>query len=475
MNPDLILMPFQEVASDWLAKTRHAMLVHDPGVGKTPTAVRACVKAHAERVLVFAPPIGMGVWRTHFQDWSDYKSVRVMNTDYALVPFSFMRGPGVRIVPYSRCRPKMGVINAAMSEEPWDVIIIDETHYLKNPDAQRTRAIYGPKIDLAGTPCEHATRVWCLTGTPLLNHPAEFWTHLHALKPDLIILPQFGVMTYDVFVARFCVTQTTPQGARILGGKNAHELALRIAPFIDRKRIRDVLTDLPDLRIVEHALPADTKIDPTLRAEIDQATSEFTSGAELDDDQLLATVQAGNVAFSTTRRLIGRAKVPGVAALVTDMLEDAQDSKVILFAHHREVIVDLTTTLKAYNPLVIVGATPLKVREQYVAQFQNNPARRLIILSIEAASEVITLHASHDVVLAEPSPVPDRNKQAIARAFRKGQKHPVLARFVLLPGTLDARLMTIIARKTRDIARVVDGVVAPDIKPDVGLDFPDTI
>jgi SNF2 family DNA or RNA helicase len=77
-------------------------------------------------------------------------------------------------------------------------------------------------------------------------------------------------------------------------------------------------------------------------------------------------------------------------------------------------------------------------------------------LAIDTAGEVITLHASHNVFLMEPSPVPAKNHQAIARAYRNGQKNAVLARFILLPGTLDARLMAIVARKTRDIAKIVD-------------------
>ena len=398
-----------------------------------------------------------------------------MSIDHAMAPYSFMKEKGVRIIPYSRARPKTSIM-AATTKDPWDVTIIDEAHYLKNPDAQRTRAVYGLQHDLLDTPCAESERVWCLTGTPLLNHPAEFWTHLRALKPDTIMIGP-RTFTYDQFVDRFCVTKKTPYGFRILGGKNSSELAQRVRPFIDRKKINDVLADMPALRIVDHVLPADTKIDSTLRKALDEATEQM--GLEgLDDEQLLASVQAGGVAFSTVRRLIGRAKVPGVSAMVADMLDDAEDDKVILFAHHREVISELTENLKAYRPLVIVGATPLKVREQYIASFQTDPARRLIILSLDAASEVITLHASHNVVLAEPSPVPDRNKQAIARAHRKGQKHPVLARFVLLPGTLDARLMSIVARKTRDIARVVDGEIIdePDEpKRDFGLAFPDTI
>ena len=122
---------------------------------------------------------------------------------------------------------------------------------------------------------------------------------------------------------------------------------------------------------------------------------------------------------------------------------------------------------------MITGDTGLKSRDDAIARFQNDPKFRLIILAIEAAGEVITLHASHNVIIAEPSPVPMRNRQAIGRAYRKGQKHPVLARFVLLPGTLDARLMSIVARKTREIAQVVDAVHPIPVPEPV--DFPDTV
>lgn len=477
MNPDLQLMPFQDAGSTLLANSLRAMLVWDPGVGKTPTGVRACVKTSARRILVFCPPIGVSVWRQHFEDWSHYHS-RVLDSTTALKPYAFAEGTGVRIVPYSRARPDTTIFRA-LNDQDWDVVLIDEAHYLKTASAQRTRAVYGAKTDLRRTPLERAKHIWCLTGTPLLNHPAEFWTHLHALKPDTIILPQLGVMSQDVFTARFCVVRQTPYGVHVLGGRNTSELAERIKPFIDRKRTKDVLHDLPDLRVVEHPLPADTFIDRTLRDELAEAMTEFGIADEnldnLDDDQLLDMVQAGGVAWSTIRRLTGRAKVEGVTTLVHDFMDDNEESKLIVFAHHREVIRDLAQNLKDYTPLVITGATSLKDREANIILFQTNPKFRLIILAIDAAGEVITLHAAHNVFVVEPSTVPARNAQAIARAHRKGQKHPVLARFVLLPGTLDARVMSIVARKTRDIAKVVDGVNLPATPaPAVADAFPDT-
>jgi SWI/SNF-related matrix-associated actin-dependent regulator 1 of chromatin subfamily A len=469
-------MPFQAEGAELLARSRRAMLVWDPGVGKTPTTVRACLLADAARILVFCPPIGTAVWRVHFEQWSDIKDIRVADADTSARPYAFLDGEGVRIIPFSRARTNASLIRAACRE--WDVVIIDEAHYLKSSDAQRTRAVYGAKIDLVDAPPERARRVWCLTGTPILNHPAEFWTHLNALAPDTIILPQLGPgpMLEGVFINRFCVTKDTPYGVRILGGRNTSELAQRIKPFAHRKRMDEVLRDMPALRIVEHPLPADTAVDPVLRTQLSEALKDLNlDEGSVSDDALLGAVQAGGVAFSTVRRLIGKIKLPGVADLVDSELADSEDDKIIVFAHHREVVQGLAERLRRYNPVLIYGATPVGSRERLVATFQNDVKCRVIVCQMDAASEVITLHASHHVIIAEPSPVPARNRQAIARAHRQGQKYPVLARFVLLPGTLDARLMSIIARKTRDIARVVDDVQTSENSQLITSEaFPDT-
>ena len=130
--------------------------------------------------------------------------------------------------------------------------------------------------------------------------------------------------------------------------------------------------------------------------------------------------------------------------------------------------------MRRHNPVLIYGATPVGSRERLVATFQNDKTCRVIVCQMDAASEVITLHASHHVIIAEPSPVPARNRQAIARAHRQGQKYPVLARFVLLPGTLDARLMSIIASKTIDNDRIVDGQTSKNSQLVTSEAFPDT-
>ena len=431
MNPTLRLMPFQAEGAAWLAAMPRALMIWDMGVGKTPTAIRACALASAVRILVTCPPIAQGVWRQHFRDWGE-------------------DGWDVRIIPYSQAAK---FLDQLIDTGPFDVVILDECHYLKNPDAQRTRAVYGPKINLEGSPLKGARHIWALSGTPVLNHAGEFWTHFHALSPQLI-----GFLNYPKFLDRYCLTRATPYGVQIIGSRNASELNARIKSLVDRKRIRDVLLDLPPLRLVEHPLPDNPALARALRDELAQALTldQFTDLDCLGDDALLAAVQTGSIAFATARRLTGKAKIELVVELVVDCLDDAEDDKLIVFGHHREVIEGLAARLAAYAPLVIHGGTPTRERDKAIDAFQNDDDRRLIILAIEAAGESITLHAAHHVIVVEPSPVPAKNAQAIARAHRQGQKNPVLARFVLLPGTLDARLMRIIARKTREISQLVD-------------------
>ena len=113
MKPGLELLPFQKEGAELLAQSRRAMLVWDPGIGKTPTAVRACLLASAVRILVFCPPIGTAVWRQHFQDWSDIRGIRIAGPDDQNRPYDFVNGEGVRIIPFSRARSEASVIAVA--------------------------------------------------------------------------------------------------------------------------------------------------------------------------------------------------------------------------------------------------------------------------------------------------------------------------------------------------------------------------
>lgn len=80
---------------------------------------------------------------------------------------------------------------------------------------------------------------------------------------------------------------------------------------------------------------------------------------------------------------------------------------------------------------------------------------RVFVGQILAAGTAITLTAASEVTIVEPSWVPGENRQAIDRAHRLGQQDSVLASFLYLPNTLDARIMGVFRRKAGEIASLL--------------------
>jgi hypothetical protein len=59
------------------------------------------------------------------------------------------------------------------------VVVADESHLLKSYTAQRTKAIV-PLL-------KAAQRALCLSGTPALSRPAELYTQISALVPNVCV------------------------------------------------------------------------------------------------------------------------------------------------------------------------------------------------------------------------------------------------------------------------------------------------
>ena len=129
--------------------------------------------------------------------------------------------------------------------------------------------------------------------------------------------------------------------------------------------------------------------------------------------------------------------------------------KVVVFAHHRDVIDPLCEALDQFGVVRIVGATPLKARQRAVDLLQGHSGIRVAVCHIVAGGTGVTLTAAQDVVFVEMSYSPGENAQAAERVYRIGQLKRVRVRFIALAGTIDEPLVTIVRRKTRMIREVL--------------------
>ena len=263
-------------------------------------------------------------------------------------------------------------------------------------------------------------------------------------------------MPLHIFNDRYCVIRNTPWGNKIVGSKNLDDLKRRIDHFMLRRRKKDVLHDLPPFDF--QLYPLDTiNLTPQQRADLDIMDSRWeqaVAGADADDLQALAA--SGKI--STERRLLGEFKAPLAYELAKEELDADHAEKIILFCHHLTVIDTLMALFRSggYVAVRCDGRMSSSHQADAVERFQTDPKVRVFIGQTVAAGTSVTLHASSNVIVVEPSFVPKDNVQAAARAHRFGQKKPVLARYLYLDDTLDEKIMSILLRKIREIAIVLD-------------------
>lgn len=442
------LFPYQSDGADFLNGRRNALLNWEPGCGKTATAVAAWDKTAARKVLVLCPAIGKHMWEREVARWGKPRTITVLKGRTAPLP-KLDEGLHVVIANYDLLAGRDSYVFARLAKIQWDVLVLDEAHFLKNPGTDRTKRVFG-KNGLAFK----ADRVWALTGTPAPNHYGELYAMIRALFPHAITRDDGTVLSRERFEDTYCKVAFTPWGRKVTGSQNGTELAAKLKPFMSSLKKKDVLADLPPLLFDVLPLSPDDLPPEARKAAVaaSEALMEVMESNPTDD--LLDAMRKASLHLGTERRLIGLAKAELVANLVKSELTADAKAKRIIFAHHSEVIDVLKSSLSAFQPGVIDGRTTSYNRALAEQRFQTDPACRVIICQITAGGTVITLTASRDVVFAESSWTPGDNYQAACRAHRVGQHDAVLARMVCLSGTVDERIMAVCASKTAELAEL---------------------
>lgn len=420
------LFGFQETGASWLSGGKRRYLADDMGLGKTPQAITACDLVNAINVLVVAPGCVRQKWGHEFRRWSiDERHVQLITTKACkpapnavnVVSYNLLRDPKVRKRLY-----QIG---------PWDAVIADEAHGLKEGSSKQSQLMLGKRGVV-----DRAYHYWPLSGSPTPNNYAEWYTHLR----------KFGAYaeSYESFKQRFCRLSVDGFGReKIVGGKRDEELRELLNPWVLRRVKEDVLDDLPDLIVSERYVEAPEKLDAALLA-----------SAALPED-VEAAVAAGPAAVNelltpTQRRAIGLYKVAGTAEAARQWLTDNPGQKLVLFGHHPVVLDGIGAKLKSFGAVVVHGKSTTKIDEAQ-QRFQGDPRCRVFLGQMTSAGVGVDLVAASTVWIVEADWTPDINRQAIDRVRRIGQSVGVVAEFVVLPGTIDEHIQATYARKARDM------------------------
>lgn len=459
MTDLLPLADFQLDGARFLADRPHAFLADEMGVGKSAQAVRACDLAGAQQILVLVPASARVNWVREFAKFSPLDRDAVPILDGKMTPCV----TGITVCSYDLLASN-AKLRKSLLVRRWDVIILDEAHYLKERKSRRTKAVYGRKGDGVGGLAERSRHCWRLSGTPAPNNVSEIWTHLRSA----------GLYERDwyAFVTEFCTGFDSDYGFKINGTKNADRLKTLLQPFLLRRKKADVMPELPPLKFEHHTVepsPVDHQIyfaetlmpngEQRFKAEVERqnalAKTTFNGvKARANISDALAVLSGAASSLGTLRRWIGLSKVPGYLAHVLPELQSGKIKKLVVFAYNVQVIQGVMAGLREFNPVAIYGETPPAKRQKYIDAFQQDTTTRVLVGQLQAAGTAITLTAAHRLDVLQESYVPGENAQAIMRCHRKGQTKPVLVRFFGCARSIDADITRAHMRKADELLKV---------------------
>lgn len=450
------LFPFQKLGAEFLAQRRIALLADEMGLGKSAQAIHAADIINAQNILILCPASLRTNWIHEFKKFSTHDRPTTALYDSNSTP-----GSGIVTCSYDlTLRPE---IHSKLSAVKWDLLCLDEAHYLTGVGAQRTKTVLG-KEGLAHT----AQRIWFLSGTPMRNHPGELWVMLYVAGLTKLSKEDFETQYCKIERKEVRRGSRTFWQTKITGANpsSVPDLKAMMAPILFRRKKLEVLPDMPPITVSEVTVPAnpvDEEIyfhkEWRLRQSIAEMTRAQWEGMgvtdQTTDDEVVAMLDGLQTQLKLSRQYIGLQKVDGVVEMAREIL--TQESKLVIFAWHASVMKAIAHALeKDYGAELIYGGTSPEKRDRLVKKFQEAKWRcRVLVGQVLAAGTGITLTAARRALVVEPSWVPAENSQAVMRIHRIGQRDPCLVQYVMLDNNpVENRVMKALVRKTQDFVNI---------------------
>jgi SNF2 family DNA or RNA helicase len=387
------LRGYQVFGAQYVLHQQRAILGDEMGLGKTIQALATLCHLAANgqrRFLVVCPASVLVNWVKETERFTLLPTHVLHGAARDAGGGRWLRDGGVAVTTFGT----LGRLPEEVFAAETAMLVVDEAHFAKNPEAARSKAV----AEVAG----RAQRALFLTGTPMENRVEEFRALVGLLQPRV--------------AARVDARDA-------LAGARAFRRA--VADVYLRRNQDDVLGELPD------------------RIE----TEAWVQLGPADQDRYRAAVAAGNV-MAMRRAALGSpdsAKLARITEIVEEAAADGR--KVLVFTTFLPVLDLLGGALPGVVGR-IDGSVSTTARQELVEEFTAHPGPAVLLSQIDAGGVGLNIQAASVVVLAEPHWKPSVEEQAIARAHRMGQIHPVHVHRVLAKDSIDERIVEIQQGKT---------------------------
>lgn len=404
---------YQIVGAEFLKRRQWALLGDEMGVGKSVQAILATSTISGPKLIV-CPAMLRETWREELLKWYDelptHSIIEVVDKP-AKCDWSMMHEDIYYIVSYD------GVRKIPEEFKP-NAIIFDEVHYIKNVKAIRTKSCHDLVLRTLPTMCA------CLSGTAIKNNVTEFYSILLLLSycPQGTNGLKITEKSQYAFSLRFSKPTSrligTPDGVREItefkGIRNIKRLKGYLKGKYLRRKAASVL-ELPPL--VEKEIIIKDRVSGHDK-ELLQAFNEAQEGKKGDH---ISSVKMGNA----------HDKVKFTVDYVVDIIDGGDDESVVVYTDHVDsckMLYDKLFSRKLEVDL-IHGSIPVSKRSLKIKNFQKGKTK-VLVCTIGAASEGITLTAARHMVFNDYSWEYVAMAQAIKRIHRISQKRNCIIHYL---------------------------------------------
>ncbi len=452
------LRPYQKTGCDWLLFLTNlglgACLADDMGLGKTIQILALLVslkdlkKSPHRPSLLVLPSSLLANWRAELQRFaptlnacyvhpsqlsaheleeiSADQSKLTSTTDLVLTTYGMLK----------RQEWLQGI--------QWRLVILDEAQAIKNPSAQKTRAVKKLKSE---------TRI-VLTGTPVENSLADLWSLFDFILP--------GLLGTAVKFKEFIADLNQREHQRYAPLRNL------VAPYILRRLKTDktIITDLPDKTEMDVYCGLSNKQAALYAKSVEELKYQLET---VDGMKRRGLVLAFLLRFKQIcnhpSQLLGDGIFEAADSGKFDRLKTlgeeiaSRQEKMLVFTQFREITNHIALFLSEIfgrSGQVLHGGTSVSKRQSMVDAFQKEDGPPFMVLTVKAGGTGLTLTQASHVVHFDRWWNPAVENQASDRAYRIGQHRNVLIHKFICQGTIEEKIDRMIADKKE----LAEGILA---------------
>lgn len=425
------LHEYQQQAVDELTDMPKANLFAGMGLGKTVMALTYCADMldtfEVNKILVLAPVrVAKSVWKQEAAAWPHLRHLKIgvclnNNRDKMLHDDSFD-------IYVASIHSITQIINVHEDRWKWDMLVIDESSLLKSHRTKRFKTLRKA--------LKNFSRLLLLTGTPVTNSLRDIWSQVFLIDEGERLGKSYIMFEGEYFIQnpynRYDITPKTGSLEKIQAA--IRDVCVNITPdnYFDmpEKIEKSEFCDTPEELFAQYKDFAETAVLSLLTENVVAVNAGVLANKLLQFCSGAVYIETGEYRRLHDYKL----------NLLQEIVESFSHEPIIIAYNYKHELARIRKLLP----------TAVLLKGQNEIDAWNNGEIPILVCHPRSCGYGVNLQKGGSVLIWYTLPWSlELYDQMIARIYRQGQKHTTRVVKLLMPGTIDERVLSTLSNKSK--------------------------